>query len=144
MQFILDYCKHHGLYSFSIDEMLRTDLFTNTSINRKLSAEVAKEIMTEMVNQKQAEIKGDRFLVFWKKPEEVGESLWKISQERGLSGTLCTVYEMLRSDAYKGEFFHAVDERLFMLAIEYLEKSGRVQLLRETGTSFDELGIKFK
>ena len=84
-----------------------------------------------------------RLWLLWKSLDEWGQSLLSYASNAGMSGTLCTVYELLHGDATTTESFYGMDTQLFVRILEALEKRGRVQLMK-TSPNPEEIGVKFQ
>jgi hypothetical protein len=125
--------------------MQQSELFFNKSISRRATPEMIKEIVDEMVRLKQAQwIQAPvKAIIHWKRVDEWADLIMSALSKRGMSGVICTVYELVHGDEYSGEVFYDMDKEVFMKAMEHSQRSGRVQIIRASSTSsIDETGIK--
>jgi len=75
------YCRHHSLFKVSLTTAIDSDLFKNTELRKRLSANDTREVVEWMTREeggRRAEWvdagKG-LFWVFWKRPEEWGDGI---------------------------------------------------------------------
>jgi len=79
------------------------------------------------------------FWVFWKRPEEWGDTVHSWIERTGQKGVVLTFYELLDGEATKGEDFHGMSAELFQRAMSVLVKRGQAQVFG----SEDQQGVKF-
>jgi len=82
-----------------------------------------------------------RCLVFWRRPEEWGDIIYRWIEATGNNGSLMTVYELRLSETTRNEPFHALDLEMMLLALSALESTGKAALF--SGEKSDSVGVKF-
>lgn len=82
---------------------------------------------------------GGGFWVFWKRPEEWGETVYNWVEGTGQKGVVLTFYELLNGEGTTGQDFHGMDTDLFQRAMNALVKKGKSQVFGGE----DQQGVKF-
>jgi len=137
---ILDFCKFRKVFVIDLDEF---DLFSNPSIERKLSYEGRRAFVAALVKNGQAEwldTEQRRCLVLWRKVEEWAQDLLRVAQENGWGGSVVLLDELTAGAEVAGTDLEGLDRTVLMRALALLERQGRVEVF--TGSS-DEEGVKF-
>ena len=153
------YCRHHRLFRLSLPSCLDLPLFKNTQIQKRLAEKDARAILDWVASSeggKRGEWAGhDNFWVYWKRPEEWGDLVWRWVDEVGQKGSVLTFYEILHGAAttdHGGSAccvgtkaakwwveFHNVDAEIFAKAMASLVKRGKAQVFGDE----DSRGVKF-
>ena len=81
----------------------------------------------------------DTCRVFWKRPEEWGDSIHSWVEETGQKGVVLTFYELVNGEGTRGEEFHGMGQELFQRALSTLVKRGKAQVFGGEGAE----GVKF-
>src|ERR1700712_1978978 len=117
---ILSYCRHNRIFTLSPVETFNTPLFSNTSINRKLSIPDILTILTFMSTKEgnsriewigKAPSKNNpegagKCWVFWRRPEEWADLILGWVEETGQRNVVLTMYEIGEGDGTRGWDFH--------------------------------------
>ncbi|KAJ3221667.1 Peptidyl-prolyl cis-trans isomerase NIMA-interacting protein 1 [Clydaea vesicula] len=102
-------------------------------------------ILSELVKLGLAEYEDNRdkeiIFIYWKKPNEWADLIYKWVFDNGLVNTICTVFELIHGENTEGEEFHNLDERIMKKALNILNKNGKAQIF--SGSNPEELGVKF-
>jgi ESCRT-II complex subunit VPS25 len=137
IELIKNYCEYNKISK--IDSEL--DIFKNDKIKRRLNSETIKEIFDELQKRKEGKWENSKFLIQWKKIDELASILVEIIDKRLLKGQIVTLYELLQGEEYESEFFFQMDSKIFIKVVEFLEKQGKLTIYRNA--NLDETGIKF-
>jgi len=134
---IRDYCAHHRIFWLTFDSVL----FRNDSIDRRLSDTDVKYFLGELVARGDAEwdTSRQRVLVYWRRPAEWGQLIWKWVEKCGMNGQVVTIHEM-RSQNSVPEI-NALELDTTMRALQALESEGKCAIME--GQVNDGLGVKF-
>lgn len=87
-------------------------------------------------------------LLYWRKPSEWADLIYKYIEETGQVGSILTVCELFQGDEVRDREFFGLPEELGRRIVGCWEKSGRAKLFEATddGSGLEnwlELGIKF-
>ncbi|KAL0205334.1 hypothetical protein P9112_000641 [Eukaryota sp. TZLM1-RC] len=143
-QFILDYCKHHTLFTLNISQSSDTELFHNTSINRRLSPEAISQVFSHLISQERAEwldSNKETLLIFFKSPDEWASIVTDIITSSGNNNSICTLYELRQGSLGEGTPLHNVPHEIILKAVDVLVNRGQATLIEEE--TLDEYGVKF-
>ena len=141
---ILSWCKFNKLNELKVDEALKTPLFKNDSINRKLSPKDAEFFLDQLVQSQNAEWVDDKHKVckiIWRKPAQWGELFCQWAHKNSSEGVVFTFYELREGDDTQGEAFHNMDPDQMREAIKYLDAHKKAVYIHSD--TFDECGVKF-
>lgn len=132
-----------------------------------MDKEFLQELLTQMVHQNKASwllpTTKSSALIYWRKPEEWAQIIYKFVERIGGIGSIYTVYDLIEGDdsskegndcviVYTLSFtlflliseFHGLPDNLVKIIIEELEKNGKARLFSDdSSTSFKESGLKF-
>jgi len=100
--------------------------------------------MNDLVNQgygEWLEIQKIRCIIFWKKPSEWAELIYKWVNDSGLIGRVCTVYELREGDDTASTEFHGMDQIVLLKILKVLETQGKAQVF--SGNESQDYGVKF-
>jgi ESCRT-II complex subunit VPS25 len=155
---IQSYCRHHRIWSLSLNDALSTPLFSNTKLSRKLSLRDARAIIHWMttsegsnraewigISTKKGWAKGDeggdaaKAWIFWRRPEEWAAVLEEWVERTGQKGSVVTLYEITESDATRREEFFGMDGELLVRSLAVCVKRGKAQVFGQEGSE----GVKF-
>ena len=141
---ILKYMKAKKQTELDVDKALSTELFSNPSINRKLTKETAIFFLDRLVCQQNAEWMNSektKAKIIWRKPEDWGILMLQWAQKNNYTGTVFTFYELREGDDTINEPFHMIDQDIMKKAIQTLDKKKKAKFIE--GAEFDECGVKF-
>lgn len=141
---IMDYCRRNKLYELNISESLGRPPFRNDKIGRNLTEESLRIILDEMVKRGRAEwlnVDGQtkQCLIYWLRIDEWADIIKQWVEDKGLNGTMCTLYEITQDEDRSDQQLFALDERILMKALRFLEKDGKAVLVHID----DSYGVKF-
>lgn len=82
---------------------------------------------------------GGKVWIYWRRPEEWADMLERWVEGTGQKGTVLTLYEIVESDAVRGEEWAGMESEMLRKSLTVLVKKGRAQVFGQG----DELGVKF-
>ncbi len=138
-QLILDYHKHHKTYTLDITEAQSSQLFNNKKINRKLPVDAIYVILEDLRKKGHVEWRDkDRkqCLVMWRTPQEWGNIIYQWISSRGMTNTVCTLFELVNGDDSEGEDFHGLEMEVLMKALRSLESQRKAEIIGDEGVKF--------
>ncbi len=99
------YCRFHHIFWLDTASAAAKELFRNDAISRSLSDADVKYFLGELV------LRGDgewdaartRCLVYWRRPGEWADLIFKWVEDTGQNGQVLTVHEIRKSTASKGQ-----------------------------------------
>eukprot|EP01119_Soliformovum_irregulare_P018524 TRINITY_DN56_c0_g1_i1.p2 TRINITY_DN56_c0_g1~~TRINITY_DN56_c0_g1_i1.p2 ORF type:complete len:179 (+),score=31.46 TRINITY_DN56_c0_g1_i1:49-585(+) len=144
VEMILGFSQANKKFEYDITESSKSPLFCNAKINRKMSPEGIRMIFEEAVllgNGEWTDKDKNRITIYWRRPEEWGELIYRWVNQCGKLNTVLTVYEIQEGDDSEGQEFHGLETRVLLKALNALEKQKKAQVF--TGSSDDNLGVKF-
>lgn len=128
---ILDYCRYHRIFSLSplpgsSDTAARSEaadphksLFANRSIQRSLSAESIRQVLTDLVDHKQAAWENQllsksksssnsnnnnaKAFIYWKTPAQWGDAIYDWVFQTGQNKSIMTLFELNQGDLVQGQ-----------------------------------------
>ncbi|KAL9101486.1 MAG: hypothetical protein Q9163_003257 [Psora crenata] len=137
------YCRHHRLFCLQLPSCLELPLFKNQELRKRLGEKDARQVLDWMASDEGARrgqwIAKDDYWVYWKRPEEWGDTVHKWVEGTGQKGVVLTFYELLHGESTSGEDFHNMDTDLFAKAMNVLVKKGKAQVFGDE----DSRGVKF-
>ncbi|CAB3376845.1 Hypothetical predicted protein [Cloeon dipterum] len=139
---VLDYYKHTKESTLDVREAQSSPLFFNSTINRKLSQEgilLILENLQKTGNAEPLDKTKNRWLIFWKSPEEWGKLLYNWAQARGMTNSVCTLFELVSGDDTTDEEFYGLDTEIIIRAIRTLEVERKAEMMMYD----DNQGVKF-
>ncbi|GIL95449.1 hypothetical protein Vretimale_1463 [Volvox reticuliferus] len=139
---ILSFCQSTKTYI--IDVQSESRLFSNDSINRKLSYEARAAILDELVAQGRAEWvdkSKTQCLIFWKRVEEWAAVLMDFVRTFGLSDSVMTMDELVGGDDVRGTELFGLHTEVLARVLRLLEAQGKVRTFK--GSTAEEHGVKF-
>lgn len=147
-QLILDHFKARRRFVCvaSADECSRPP-FRNAKLDRALKPAHLREILEALVAQGAAEWADgrakERCLIYWRKPDEWADTLYRHIDATGAQGSVLTVYELVSGDrrGAGADELKDLDPALMKRAVDILQKRGKAQMMRDSNG--DDLGIKF-
>ncbi|KAL9124323.1 MAG: hypothetical protein Q9217_006341 [Psora testacea] len=126
-----------------IPSCLELPLFKNQEIKKRLSEKDVREVLSWVASDEggaRGEWVGkDGYWVYWKRPEEWGDTVHKWVDGTGQKGVVLTFFELLHGEGTVGEEFHEMNADLFAKAMNVLVKKGKAQVFGEE----DSKGVKF-
>lgn len=99
------YCRHHCIFWLDTADTSISELFRNDAINRRLSDADIAHFLGALVNRGDGEwdASRQRVLVYWRRPAEWAELIFKWVEDTGQNGQVLTVHEIRKSDSSKGQ-----------------------------------------
>jgi ESCRT-II complex subunit VPS25 len=128
---VLDYCQRRSLTSLDLREAAQSELFNNTSIQRRLTDEALRAVFKEL------EAKGNlewndkaqtRCNIYWRSPGEWGSLIYNFVKQKGATNTVCTFYELTEGPDVVGQPFHGLDETLLIKSLKTLELQKKAEI----------------
>lgn len=108
---IRDYCRVKRIFWLDVSQAHESNLFSNMSIDRRLSDEDIRYFLGQLVARGDAQWDPDRkrCLVFWRRPSDWGQLIYQWVDEQGYNGELLTVKELRKGHLTKGQgmFIHS-------------------------------------
>lgn len=140
---IRDYCRVKRIFWLDISGAHESSLFSNAAIDRRLSDEDIRYFLSQLVARGDAQWDPDRkrCLVFWRRPSEWGEMIYKWIDTTGRNGNLLTVHELRKGYSTEGCEFHDLEIDTMMKALQALEAIGKCRIVQGDGD--EALGVKF-
>eukprot|EP00871_Galdieria_phlegrea_P005907 jgi/Galph1/803/GphlegSOOS_G5445.1 len=144
-ELVLSYCRHHKVFKLSCSEATHSALFSNLSIDRKLSREAIREIFSYMVSKGYGEWlnkERDVCLIFWRRPKEWAQLIYAWVELTGRRKSILTLYEIRFSEETRETDFYDMDYELLLKCLQILESEGKCAIF-ESKVS-DELVSSFR
>lgn len=141
------YCRHNRIYRLSLVDAVKSPLFRNAEIRKRISLMDARTVLQWMASEEgerraewtgRAEEKATAW-VWWRRPEEWAELLAGWVEETGQKGTVLTLYEIVNGASSVDQEFHGMDREVLMRSLGILVKRGKAQVFG----SEDQQGVKF-
>lgn len=166
---ILDYCRHHRLFTISplagtsdpasgsVAADPHTSLFANQSIQRSLSAESIRVVLTHLVDHKQAaweeQLTGaatkskrsnanSKAFIYWKTPVQWADSIYDWVMQTGQNKSIMTLFELNQGDLVQAQDFYLLPTPMLRQALKHLSTQGKAQIFAGTEADDGE-GVKF-
>ncbi|KAJ7296536.1 hypothetical protein O6H91_05G026700 [Diphasiastrum complanatum] len=141
-ELILKYCKHHKVFLINLEEEF--PLFSNTSIDRRLTYESREVFLGALVSEGRAEWmdKGHKkCLILWRRIQDWADLILEFVHEYGLEEGVTTLEEIRTGDETQGTELAGIDRVVLVKALKLLEQRGKAAIFK--GTSADDEGVKF-
>ncbi|KAF8253448.1 ESCRT-II complex, vps25 subunit, partial [Wilcoxina mikolae CBS 423.85] len=129
--FILTYCRSHKQWRFQLSSALETDLFYNSTLNRRLKQQDVVEVLEAMVTEgtiEWADKERSSVIVYWRKPEEWAGVIADWIDATGQKGSVLTLYEISWGDLTTGQEFHGIDPTVLRKALDVLVERGAAKV----------------
>lgn len=140
---ILDFCQHQSIHQLHLRDWLNKPPFHNETIDRRLSLESLKLIISSLVEKRFAEWVGNKdketCLIYSRPLDRWADIIYQYVKEKSLHNTIQTFYEILEGDSAKDREFYQLDEIIFIKALKILEKQGKAVVIEMDGNK----GIKW-
>ncbi|KAM3720776.1 Vacuolar protein-sorting-associated protein [Dirofilaria immitis] len=140
---VVDYCQFHKIYTVDLADISNSELFINSTLNRKLSLDAIRIVFDYLENTRHIDWldKGkNRCHIYWRRPEEWAILIYEWAVSNSLLNTPCTLYEITQGDDVTQESFYGLDKDVLLKSLAVLVEQRRAQLLNiGTGTE----GVKF-
>jgi len=137
---VLDYCQKRGLTSLDLTEAGSTDLFNNTTIQRRLSDEALRAVFKELEEKGNVEWTDKahtRCNIYWRSPDEWGALIYNYIKQRGQTNTVCTLYELTEGPDAVDQPFYGLDEAVLIRSLKTLESQKKAEIFSNNE------GVKF-
>lgn len=135
-------------YQKSINQALlnvndeNTELFNNNEINRRLPVDGRLLILDQLERTAHAapiDKKRNTWEIYWFTLDEWANQIYKWAIDNGMTGSVCTLFELTNGDHSTDQEFHGLDPGVLLKALKLLEQAGKCELI-----SFDDNeGVKF-
>jgi ESCRT-II complex subunit VPS25 len=143
---VQSYCRHHRLFRLTLADALKTPLFHNAQMHKRLSARDVQRVLDFMAGPdggRRAEWvgkEGERSSawIYWRRPEEWADMVAGWVEETGQKGVVLTLWELREGESTISQEFHEMDPDVFQKALHVLVRRGKAQIFGE-----DQQGIKF-
>ncbi|CAG0918387.1 unnamed protein product [Notodromas monacha] len=135
-QLILDYFRHRKQYKINVHEVSTSSLFKNVSINRKLSADGIEQVLDELEKRKLLEWvdkKKESCFIYWKKPQDLADSIYHWVEQTGRSNTVCTFSELVDEEVAEGHDCVGLDRDLLLKVLSVLQSRGKAEVMNHGG-----------
>ena len=139
-QLIADYYQSINEHVLDVIQSTNDPIFKNNKINRQLSSDSIRVILDDLHSNGLIEWidkKHEKCYVYWKRPEEWAQLIYKWVTEKSLHNTVCTFYEIIGSDDTTGYPFNGLNEEILIKALKCLESEGKAVLFDNNS------GVKF-
>ena len=128
---VLDYCQRKGLTSLDLREAAQSELFNNSSIQRRLSDEALREVFNELEakgNVEWTDKARTRCNVYWRSPDEWGSLIYAHIKSKGQTNAICTLYELTEGTDAVGQPFYGLDESVLIKSLKTLEAQKKAEV----------------
>ena len=106
-ELILSYCAHHRIFYLDLSPTL--PLFNNARISRKLNQESIRQVVADLVANRQAVWEGGnaatatRALIYWRTPVQWANAIYSWVTETGQNKSIMTLFELTQGDLVQGQ-----------------------------------------
>lgn len=99
------YCRHHRIFWLDTASDAAAALFRNEAIARRLADDDVRFFLGELVLRGDAEWAPDRSrcLVYWRRPAEWAQLIFKWVEDTGQNGQVVTVHEIRNGTSAQGQ-----------------------------------------
>ncbi|XP_037078379.1 vacuolar protein-sorting-associated protein 25-like [Pollicipes pollicipes] len=136
---ILGFCRHHRVYIIDLAEYLDSPLFNNADIKRRLSEESIQAVLDELASTGHVEWidkSKRRCYVFWRTPTEWGQLIYAWVTDSGMTGSVCTFFELTQGDDVADQPFQGLAEEVLLKALGTLQQAGKAEVMGTDGVKF--------
>ncbi|KJE89712.1 hypothetical protein CAOG_01143 [Capsaspora owczarzaki ATCC 30864] len=136
--------RRHAADSLDVQEALTSPLFNNQTINRHLSPEAVRIVLDELAAKGNVEWTGrdkSRCRVLWRTIEQWAAIIYSWVENNGMTGTVCTLYELQAGDHAVGTEMYGIDENTLKEALAVLQAQRKAQVFSSSTGELD--GVKF-
>ncbi|KAI6178051.1 ESCRT-II complex subunit VPS25 [Aphelenchoides besseyi] len=112
---VIDYCQFHKIFIVDLNEYLRSELFYNQKLNRKLDEKAIKEVFEFLEKKKHVEWTDNaknRCHIYWRRPDEWAELLYDWARANGLQNAVLTLHEITQDESNRNESFYNLDREV--------------------------------
>eukprot|EP00753_Platysulcus_tardus_P005423 PLAT13297.1.p1 GENE.PLAT13297.1~~PLAT13297.1.p1 ORF type:complete len:185 (+),score=79.27 PLAT13297.1:14-568(+) len=134
----------HGAAKLSTLTVADCPLWENKSIARKLAPDALMVILDAVVASGRGEWEDERkerMRVLYRTHSEWAALLFDWVREKGMVGSVYTVYELHSGEEYADAPFHGLEPDIMRAALDVLEERGQAQVF--SGETSEEDGVKF-
>lgn len=133
---ILNFHKHHKILKITVAESLRSPLFCNTAIDRKLSTDDVKILLDYL--HKKGSIEWDNkqcssCTVLWYTLDRWSDLVYKWAVKSGSVNTVLTVHELIEGEYTKSEEFYGLANWFMLRILKKLSAKGKAELIGDDG-----------
>lgn len=125
-----------------VADALTHPLFHNKELGRGLTEEGLQTVLSDLQQHGHLEWTDKRhskFLIHWKTVNQWAKMIYDHVTDCGLTGSVCTFYELTQSDDVRDKEFHGLDESVLRKALNCLQQEGKAVLINFEGAD----GVKF-
>ncbi|KAH7715616.1 CRE-VPS-25 protein [Aphelenchoides avenae] len=140
---VIDYCQFHRVYALDINELVKSELFNNTKIGRRLDETGIRTVFNYLEQQKHVEWTDkakNRCHIYWRRPDEWGQLIYEWGSSNGLLNSIVTFYDLTQGEDTANESFHGLDRDVLVKAIQSLESQRKAVFVDREG---ENPGVKF-
>jgi len=138
---VLKFHKHNKQAILNVNDE-NSELFNNNKLNRRLPVDGRILVLEHLENSEHAaplDKKRFQWDIYWYTLDEWANLIYKWAIDNGMSGTVCTLFEITNGDNATDQEFHELDQSILVKALRKLEQTGKCELI-----SFDDNeGVKF-
>uniref|UniRef100_A0A8R1TNP5 Vacuolar protein-sorting-associated protein 25 n=1 Tax=Onchocerca volvulus TaxID=6282 RepID=A0A8R1TNP5_ONCVO len=135
---VVDYCQFHKIYTVDLADISNSELFVNSTLNRKLSLDGVRIVFDYLEHTRHIDWldkNKNRCHIYWRRPEEWAILIYEWAVSNSLLNTPCTLYEITQGDDVTQESFYGLDKDVLLKSLAVLVEQRRAQLLNiGTGT----------
>lgn len=120
-------------------------LFSNASIDRRMSRELRRAVLEHLASSgvgQWLDPEHRRLLVLWRSPSAWADEIDAWARAAGLEGSVVSFEELLGGDEVVGASFEGMPRPLLKESLAILEKKGRARMFK--GGDGDDVGVKFQ
>lgn len=142
--FICAFTKYYKRTEIDLISTLETPLFNNAKLGRKVSQQMAEEIIDSMVkaeNAKWLESTKTRVRIIWRTPAQIGQLVHEYLHDIGSLNTVMTYEELVNGEDTTDQGFYGLSMDEFHDAMVYMERQGKCKIM--AGKTLSENGVKF-
>jgi len=125
-----------------VREASNTPLFRNAAISRQLSEDGILVVLNDLKrtgHADQMDKSQSRWYIYWEPLEQLASHLHRWAVDRGMTNTVCTLYELSHGEDSKGQSFHHLNEVVLEKALRKLELNKKAEVFEFE----DSKGVKF-
>lgn len=140
---VLDYCQFHRIYTLVVNDISNSELFCNSTLNRRLSPDGVRAVFDFLEQKKHIDwldsSKG-RCHVYWRRPEEWANLIFNWAVSNAQLDIPLTLHELTRGVDVTRESFYGLDKEILIKSLTVLVDEGRAQFL-ESNSEIE--GVRF-
>ena len=106
---ILAFCKQKGVYTMSLGELYASPICQNSDLNRRLSMDSLKKVVTWMTTNRFADFTSESqeaIFVYWRSLQEIADAIHRWADNTGRIGSVETVLDLTDDTGNRTEIFY--------------------------------------